>query len=304
MVSRNIVPTGRSRTNPPTPPPPPTPSPVAPRAGGGALTAMGGTGYVAPKPAVAPVARYVPSYASPAATARQESINTAAGVNRTPTITTPTGRDGDDGGGGADQVATRSPQLSDFAMDYRDPEYNAQIASLQRALQDFETGAQQRAERYGIDYLQGVRNIGYRPDPSFVAMPNILEMAQQRSAPRAITGAESDEVQLPAGEWDYEGQFNPFSAAARGTRGTRDEFAGRGTLRSSDFAQNYAQFQNRLLDQLGAMETGRTRFTEDTAQELAARRAGTTEQTQAAQRAASARAAQAQQEAYLRALGG
>jgi hypothetical protein len=189
-------------------------------------------------------------------------------------------------------------------MDYRDPEYNAQIASLQRALQDFETGAQQRAERYGIDYLQGVRNIGYRPDPDFVAMPNILEMSQQRSAPRAVTGAESDQVQLPAGEWDYEGQFNPFSAAARGTRGTRDEFAGRGTLRSSDFAQNFAQFQNRLLEQLGAMETGRTRFTEDTAQELAARRAGTAEQTQAAQRAASARAAQAQQEAYLRALGG
>jgi hypothetical protein len=32
-----------------------------------------------------PVARYVPSYASPAATQRQEQINTAAGVNRTPT---------------------------------------------------------------------------------------------------------------------------------------------------------------------------------------------------------------------------
>jgi hypothetical protein len=207
-------------------------------------------------------------------------------------------------GGINNQGAVRSPQLSDFAQDYRDPEYNAQIASLQRALQDFETGAQQRSERYGIDYLQGVRNIGYRPDPSFVAMPNVLEMAQQRSAPREITGAESDQVQIPAGEWDYEGQFNPFSAAARGTRGTRDEFAGRGTLRSSDFAQNYAQFQNRLLEQLGAMETGRTRFTEDTAQELAARRASTTEQTQAAQRAASSRAAQAQQEAYLRALGG
>jgi hypothetical protein len=227
--------------------------------------------------------------------ASQTNAALQARLGRTPAL-------GGGGGVGSGETA-RTPQYGDFGMDYRDPEYNAQIAALQRALQDFETGAQQRSERYGIDYLQGVRNIGYRPDPSFVAMPNVLEMARQSPAPRAITGAESDQVQIPAGEWDYEGRFNPFSAAARGTRGTRDEFAGRGTLRSSDFAQNYGQFQNRLLEQLGAMETGRTRFTEDTVQEIAARRAGTAEQTQAAQRAASARAAQAQQEAYLRALG-
>lgn len=208
----------------------------------------------------------------------------------------------------------RTPRLSDFRMpDFRDPEYNAQIASLNRALQDFETGAQQRGERYGIDYLQGVRNIGYRPSPGFVAMPNILEAGQEdeegaapmaRSA-RAITGAEEpDATAGMQGQWDIEGRFDPYSAAARGTRGLRDEFAARGTLRSSDFGQTFGEFQNRLNEQLEAMETGRTRFAEDLSSELAQQRTTTEERRQAAERAAINRAATAQMNAYLQALGG
>ena len=195
--------------------------------------------------------------------------------------------------------------------DFRDPEYNAQIASLNRALQNFETGAQQRAERYGIDYLQGVRNIGYRPSPGFVAMPNILEAGQDEAAApmarsaRAITGAEEpDATRGMQGQWDIEGRFDPYSAAARGTRGLRDEFAARGTLRGSDFGQTFGEFQNRLNEQLEAMETGRTRFAEDLSGELAQQRTNTEERRQAAERAAINRAATAQMNAYLQALGG
>ena len=208
--------------------------------------------------------------------------------------------------------AARTPRLSDFSMrDFRDPEYNAQIASLNRALQNFETGAQQRAERYGIDYLQGVRNIGYRPSPGFVAMPNILEAGQDEAAApmarsaRAITGAEEpDATRGMQGQWDIEGRFDPYSAAARGTRGLRDEFAARGTLRGSDFGQTFGEFQNRLNEQLEAMETGRTRFAEDLSGELAQQRTNTEERRQAAERAAINRAATAQMNAYLQALGG
>lgn len=204
-------------------------------------------------------------------------------------------------------VTPRRPQLSDFAINWQDPEYNAQIASLQRALQDFETGAQQRAERYGIDYLQGVRNIGYRPAPGFVAMPNVLEASAEQAAPtasRMITGAEQiSPTAGMQGMWDVEGRFDPFSAAARGTRGMRDEFAGRGTLRSSDFARSFSEFQNRLNEQLGAMETGRSRFEEDLRREIAQQRTGTEERRQAAERAAMSRAATAQMNAYLQALG-
>jgi len=216
-------------------------------------------------------------------------------------------------GGGSGAGATRTPRLEDFAINWRDAEYNAQIAALDRALRDYETGAQQQAERYGIDYLQGVRNIGYRPAPGFVAMPNILEAGQEdeegvapmaRSA-RAITGAEEPDVTAGMqGMWDIEGQFDPFTAAARGTRGLRDEFAARGTLRSSDFGQNFGEFQNRLNEQLEAMETGRTRFGEDLASELAQQRATTNESRQAAERAAQQRAATEQMNAFMRALAG
>jgi hypothetical protein len=92
------------------------------------------------------------------------------------------------------------------------------------------------------------------------------------------------------GEFDIEGEMDRTSAAARGTRGMRDEFAGRGTLRSSDFAKSFDDFQNRLLQQKSAMETGRTRFGEDLSTELAQFQARTQEQRQSAQDAATNRA--------------
>jgi len=208
-------------------------------------------------------------------------------------------------------VQSSTPRLSDFRMpNFRDSEYNAQIASLNRALQDFETGAQRQAERYGTDYLRGVRNIGYRPSPGFVAMPNILEAGEEEAAPmarsaRAVMGSEQpDATAGMQGQWDLEGQFDPFSSAARGTRGLRDEFAARGTLRSSDFGQTFNEFQNRLNDQLEAMETGRARFGEDLAADVAQQRTSTEERRQAAERSAINRAATSQMNAYLRALGG
>ena len=237
----------------------------------------------------------------------QQSVRGSAA--RSPLLNTPAPPTFGGGGGGRQEEApARTPQYGDFAQNWRDAEYNSQIASLNRALQDFETGAQQRGERYGIDYLQGVRNIGYRPAPGFVAMPNILEAAEQQTSPtaaRAIMGSEQpDPTANLQGQWDLEGQFNPYSAAARGTRGTRDEFAGRGTLRSSDFAKTFGDFQNRLNEQLGAMETGRTRFAEDLSGDVARQRTETEERRQAAERAAINRAATAQMNAYMRSLAG
>lgn len=276
----------------------------------GALTAMGGTGYKAPTPAPRPA--YTPWTGggdSRFVTAPGDSA-IEYGVNRTPDRT-PTPGPGPGSGPGPVPVIpqARTPRLEDFDVpDFRDAEYNAQIAALDRALRDFETQAQQRGERYGIDYLQGVRNIGYRPDPGFVAMPNLLEAGQEKAAPMAARSIMGGEEVAPTrgmrGMWDIEGQFDPYSAAARGTRGLRDEFAARGTLRGTDFGQTFGEFQNRLNDQLEAMETGRSRFSEDLAQEIAGQRSGTEERRQAAERAASQRAATAQMNAFLRAMGG
>jgi len=106
------------------------------------------------------------------------------------------------------------------------------------------------------------------------------------------------------GQWDLEGQFDPYSSAARGTRGLRDEFAARGTLRSSDFGQTFGEFQGRLNDQLDAMNLSKSRFGEDLQTEIAGQRSGTEERSQAAERAASQRAATTQMNAFMRALAG
>lgn len=195
--------------------------------------------------------------------------------------------------------ATPAPSQERGPLNWRDAAYNAQIASIQRALADFETGATTRGERYGQDFTTGLGRLGYRPAEGFQAMPNVLEQLDQPQAMAQRLSADGEgegpTVSLPAvsGMFDIEGQFDPYSAAARGTRSTRDEFAGRGTLRSSDFAKTFGEFQNRLNQQLEAMETSRGRFGQDLATEVAQQRTQSQERQQAAQRDAMMRAAMA-----------
>ena len=183
-------------------------------------------------------------------------------------------------------------------LNWRDAAYNAQIAAVERALRDFETGATTRGERYGQDFMTSLGRMGYRPGEGFQAMPNVLEQLDQPQMAARAMAVEGEEAAAPTvsvapitGAFDIEGQFDPFSAAARGTRGLRNEFAARGTLRSSDFARNFSEFQNRLNQQLEAMETARTRFGQDLATEVAQQRTQAQERREAAQRDAMMRAA-------------
>ena len=214
--------------------------------------------------------RYIPSYASGAARERQTSINQAnVASGRTPA---PTPRLPSSGGGGGSRDVPNVPAPAPSPapqprapLNWRDAAYNAQIASIQRALADFETGATTRGERYGQDFTTGLQRLGYRAAPGFRAMPNVLEQLDQpqpmaRALSAGAEGAPAVAVPPVSGGFDIEGEFDPYSAAARGTRSTRDEFAGRGTLRSSDFAKTFGEFQNRLNQQLEAMETSRSRF--------------------------------------------
>jgi hypothetical protein len=167
-------------------------------------------------------------------------------------------------------------------LDFRDSSYNSQIAAIERALRDFETGSATRGQRYQQDFTTGLDRLGFRPAPQAMA-------ARSMEGGPAGGGVGFDIGKLQ-GEFDIEGETDRTSAAARGTRGMRDEFAGRGTLRSSDFAKSFEDFQNRLQQQLTGMETGRTRFGEDLSTELAQFRDRTQEQRQSAQDAATNRA--------------
>jgi hypothetical protein len=210
-------------------------------------------------------------------------------------------RSGDRMGGnlsfGRGTPAEEAPAQTRGPLNWRDAAYNAQIASIQRALADFETDSTTRGERYGQDFTTGLQRLGYRPAEGFQAMPNVLEQLNQAQARTLSGGAQggAPAVALPAvsGMFDIEGEFDPYSAAARGTRSTRDEFAGRGTLRSSDFAKTFGDFQNRLNQQLEAMETSRTRFGQDLATDVARERTRSQERQQQAQRDAMMRAATA-----------
>jgi hypothetical protein len=168
-------------------------------------------------------------------------------------------------------------------LDFRDSSYNSQIAAIERALRDFETGSATRGQRYQQDFATGLDRLGFRPAPQ----PMMAMSAMEGEPTGGGVGFATGDVQ---GEFDIEGEMDRTSAAARGTRGMRDEFAGRGTLRSSDFAKSFDDFQNRLLQQKSAMETGRTRFGEDLSTELAQFQARTQEQRQSAQDAATNRA--------------
>ena len=214
------------------------------------------------------------------------------GANRTRASVPPTGSQ--------DIPATQAPTQSSSgtpraSLNWRDSGYNAQIASIQRALQDFETGATTRGERYGQDYMTGLKGLGYRPAEGFQAMPNVIDQLNQAqpTAMSALSEGDSSPVAMQpvSGGFDIEGQYDPYSAAAQGTRSRRDDFAARGTLRSSDFAKTFGEFQDRLQQQLGAMETGRTRFGEDLASEVAQQRSDAEQRQQQAQRDAMLRAA-------------
>ncbi len=181
------------------------------------------------------------------------------------------------------------------SINWRDSAYNAQIAAIDRALRDFETGLSTRGQRYGEDFTRGVRDLGFRDLEEGLAavrrprrpMPMARGlMGGEGAEPEAMTASEA-----MGGQWDLEGEFNPFSSAARGTRSSRDDFAGRGMIRSSDFAQSYAEFQDRLSQQLEGMETGRGRFFEDALTNLSSQRASAQERRAAAQRDAMMRAA-------------
>ena len=217
------------------------------------------------------------------------------------------------GGPPADVPMDMGPEYEEYwwQPDWQDASYNAQLAAINRALADFETELGLKGERYGTDYTTGLRELGYRPGEGFKPTVDIFGIGVPatgaasaggleavRKAMMPVTGAAQTEGDTgmarlagTGGQWDYEGQFNPFSAASRGTRTTRDEFAGRGMLRSSDFAKNYADFQDRLQNQLTGMEQGRSRFFEDSALGLAQQRSGAEERRQSAIRDAMARAA-------------
>ena len=193
---------------------------------------------------------------------------------------------------GAAPLTSSSSGGGGGSTNWRDATYNEQIASINRALAEYESGAIGQGERYGTDYLTSLQRLGYMPGSSFVAMPNIIEMLNAAGDQAAgVTDAPAGLTTPVEGAFDIEGVQSPYSTAARGVRSLRDEFAARGGLQSTDFARMFGEFQNQLQEQLRGMETGRSRFAQDLYERIGGERQSAEDRRQQARRDAMQRAA-------------
>lgn len=122
-----------------------------------------------------------------------------------------------------------------------DSPYQSQLAALMKALSDYRADSASQGSRYDVDYGKGLKALGWND------MDGDFATAE--------------------GEWDLD---DPNTAAGRGFTSQRNDFASRGMLQSSDYGRANDLLMRNLNDQRGSMETGRNRFTQDLATQLAA----------------------------------
>lgn len=161
---------------------------------------------------------------------------------------------------------------SSASTDWRDSIYNAAISRLAEELAKFEADRQLEAQNYETDFGTSLRNLGYTAgegefQPISLEMPTVEQATGEGAADAAAT--DQSVSFTPMGQFDYEGNIDPFSAAARGTSNLRNMFAARGTLRSSDYLREQQGFQKELLDQLTGMSQARGRFGQGLASRVA-----------------------------------
>lgn len=161
-----------------------------------------------------------------------------------PNYQAPSDGGGSYGGGGESfgigEPGTGGP-MGDVDYLAGDSPYQAQLTALMKALSDYRADSTSQASRYDVDYGKGLKALGWNDmDGDF---------------------ATAD------GEWDLD---DPNTAAGRGFTSQRNDFASRGMLQSSDYGRANDLLMRNLNDQRGSMETGRNRFTQDLATQLAA----------------------------------
>lgn len=150
------------------------------------------------------------------------------------------------GGGPSGAVAAtpEPPKISDedWLKQGGDSIYAEQLAALKKAMQDYQSEQGVQKGRYGTDFEEGSRRLGWKDKDGF-------------------EGAEDP------GQWDFE---DTNFAAGRGFKSQRDDFAARGLLQSSDYGEARTKLERDLNDQRSSMVTDRNRFTDDLAAQLAA----------------------------------
>jgi hypothetical protein len=127
----------------------------------------------------------------------------------------------------------------DYLASGADSSYTAQVAALVKALENQMADLTAQTGNYETDYGSSVKNLGWTQDDP------------------ATKGVNE-------GAWNF-GDLN--TAAGRSFQNQQDDFAGRGLLESSLYGTANDNLTRSLNDQLGGINTGRTKFLGDIARQ-------------------------------------
>jgi hypothetical protein len=141
-----------------------------------------------------------------------------------------------------------------------DATYQAQLAALQQALADSQSDFTNQKTKYDTDYNDSLKNLGWvQPMVDDPSTPDINEAA--------------------AGKWNLD-DLN--TSSGRAYQNQENDFAGRGLLQSTLYANANDNLMRSLNDQLGGVNTGRQNFLSDLAtQQTTARNQNNASQQQA-----------------------
>lgn len=163
------------------------------------------------------------------------------------------GAGGGGGGGGysggtpapAAPVAPPKPKVTQENFLAGDESLKIQQAALMKALQDYTANNSADVSKYNLDYGKAIDNLGWRRP--------------------VMDDPKTPQDESMAGSWNLEDENK---ASGRAYQNQLNDFAGRGTLKSSLYAEALDGLMRSLNEQLGGIDTAKTNFESDKAREL------------------------------------
>lgn len=146
-----------------------------------------------------------------------------------------------DGGGAAPTPPPPPPPPSEADYLKGDASYQAQVAALAKALSDYSADDTAQRTKYNTDYREGLRQLGWTPDDPKTAVNE--------------------------GAWNW---TDELTASGRANQNQLNDFASRGMLQSSAYAQAQNDLQRSFNDQLGTVDRARNDFLSQRDRDLAA----------------------------------
>jgi len=156
------------------------------------------------------------------------------------------GGGGSYGGGGYSSYAASAPAPAvdpDAWLNAGgDQAYQAQMSALQKALSDYQADNTHQKDQYTTDFTKSLGQLGWTPGT-----------------------VNPDDVN--AGAWNFQDQN---TASGKAYQNQLNDFASRGLLQSSLYGQANNDLLRSLTDQLSGLETSKTNFMTNLAQQLSA----------------------------------